>query len=423
MDEVKTRGSVFTPQVIAEKLVSYIDNSSPQSILEPSCGVGDILKYIHPKHKVTAIDINDTYIKESKRLGLKNIKYIHQDFIDYTSRQKYDYIVGNPPYVKIQNLTDSTISAMKAQYPDFIYGNTNLYIYFVLKCFDLLKKEGKLIMIIPNTFLYNKSLHKFKEHLYTHKLIEELIDFKDTQVFEDATTYTCILVLSTSPKSSYKYSTGLEQKPKVVSYKSVNLGSRSDLLKHFRPKIGLMTLCDSVYIIKEFKLINDHIYFSKDGVTYKIEKDACKNILKVSKNKVYKIIYPYVVVDDKVEIDTKFGKRFPRAYKYLSKYKDKLGKRDSGKGVEYEVWYQYGRSNGIKPYGNKTRVFMPTLVQNVKGSLIEKKVDLYYSGLWLEHDRKNKEIIDLLEKNDGRILMRSGNKSSGWHMISRGSFT
>jgi adenine-specific DNA-methyltransferase len=423
---IKHRGAVFTPDRISKYMCGYIKNDKSYRILEPSCGHGDLLKNISTKHNITAVDINKKYVAHCKK-KYPDVKYHNQNFLDFKADVRYDYVIGNPPYVKVQNLPVETRQRLRKEYPDLLGGNTNLYVYFILKCLDLLKDDGTLVFICPNGFLYSKSLVAFRNFLFSNKLVKVLVDFGDKQIFDDVSTYTCILVLTKRPKTSYLYGNDIGDITRLVSRKYTQQAPlpNSNLLSVMRPKIGLMTLCDDVFIIKEHTVHGDNLVFEKHGKMYEIEKGSCKNILKVSKKHIHKIIYPYVKRSGKVVVDESFDDRFPKCFAYLSEHRALLAARDGGKAASYPCWYMYGRSQGVRCFPSRKRLFLSTIVDKLDRHLCERRVDLYYSGLWLEPisvDTTNDIIRNKLVEHEQTILGRSGNKSDGWYMLSRSSF-
>jgi adenine-specific DNA-methyltransferase len=415
--KVKTRGVVFTPANIAKFMASYIDNSRKRNILEPSCGMGNFIEHINPVHNITCIDIEKEYIKHCSA-KFKHTKCILKNFIHYKTNDKFDYIIGNPPYIKIQNIAPDDLMVMRREYPEFMQGNTNIYIYFIIKCFDLLSDDGKLIFIVPNTWLYSKSFSKLKDFIFKNQWMELLIDFKHQQVFDNVSTYTSIIILTKRPNKFYYYSESLTQKFIKKSYENKKI--TSTLLSIISPKIGLMTLKDAVFIIKKFKIANGNVYFTKNNTDYVIERDACKTILKVSKNMVYLVVYPY---DSNAKVMDNFEKMYPKAYNYLLEYKRDLDNRDKGK-KPYKYWYCYGRTQSLKVVKGK-RLFISTIVKNIKDFLIEKDVDLYYSGLCITPIHKSTSISSMklkLMSKEKQILQRSNHKSHNWFGLSVGSF-
>ncbi len=105
----------------------------------------------------------------------------------------FDVVVTNPPYVRIQNLGASEVeyfgNRFKADW------NYDIYTVFVQQAWELLREGGIAGFILPNKFLnanYGQSLRTF---LADRGAILKLMDFRDYQVFDDATTYTCLLFL------------------------------------------------------------------------------------------------------------------------------------------------------------------------------------------------------------------------------------
>lgn len=126
----KNLGQYFTTNIkLQEKIFEFILNS-PSNILEPCIGRGDLIKYIRtkiPKIKFDMYEID----KEIKLLdNIENV--IYGDFLKQIIKTEYDTIIGNPPYVKSKN--------------------GNLYIFFIEKCFNILKLNGELIFIVPSDF-------------------------------------------------------------------------------------------------------------------------------------------------------------------------------------------------------------------------------------------------------------------------------
>lgn len=308
---------------------------------------------------------------------------------------------------------------MRREYPQYMNGNTNIYIYFIIKCFDLLNSDGKLIFIVPNTWLYNKSFKTLKDYIFENQYMELLIDFKHQQVFENVSTYTSIIILSKQKNAYYAYSNDINSSLKHIYYHK-QIKMTNTLLNIMSPKIGLMTLKDDVFIIKSFRIQNNNVLFTKNNIDYSIERKSCKTILKVSKNKIYLIIYPY---DNKAKIIENFDIVYPKAYQYLLDCKRELENRDKGNKV-YKRWYSYGRTQALKVVKGK-RLFISTIVKNIKDFLIECDVELYYSGLCIEPKNKGislQTIRDKLLKKEKQILKLSNNKSNNWYGLSLNSF-
>ncbi len=105
----------------------------------------------------------------------------------------FDIIVGNPPYVRQELLHVSHKEYFKTHYATY-HGAADLYIFFVEKGYSLLREGGRFGYIFPNKWMRSSYGEALRAWL-GDKRIEEIIDFGDLRVFEEATTYPLILTL------------------------------------------------------------------------------------------------------------------------------------------------------------------------------------------------------------------------------------
>jgi hypothetical protein len=109
------------------------------------------------------------------------------------NEQKYDYVVGNPPYVRIQHLSDEQKQYYNSNY-DSSTGNYDLYCPFIERGLDWLSEGDKLGYITPNQFQKNTYGKGVKKVMLSESRIEHIFDFQDSQVFPEATNYPQITV-------------------------------------------------------------------------------------------------------------------------------------------------------------------------------------------------------------------------------------
>ena len=114
---------------------------------------------------------------------------------DELKRKKYDFVVGNPPYVNISNLGSSMqIDYYRSTYPETVFRNFDLYIPFIQLGVKLTSEKGKMSYICSNQFMAKDYGDKLRHYLSKNVGIKELIDFGDNKVFDSATNYPLIFV-------------------------------------------------------------------------------------------------------------------------------------------------------------------------------------------------------------------------------------
>ena len=166
--EQKLRGAYYTPLRLANAMVSLFAPENIQTVLEPSCGDGVFLDslgsvgLIDEVAKIQAIEIEkDEADKVAKRYKERNnVNVICEDFFDfYQERYKtsrYDLILGNPPYIRYQYLTEEqrkiqsdilTTHGMKAN------KLINAWVAFVVACVQMLSDNGKIAFVLPAEIL------------------------------------------------------------------------------------------------------------------------------------------------------------------------------------------------------------------------------------------------------------------------------
>ncbi len=135
----------------------------------------------------------------------------------------FDVVIGNPPYVDSKKLKE--FSQYFSQNYLCYAGTADLYVYFFELALQLLKPEGILGFINSNKFMktgYGENLRK----LLSTKQIQQIIDFTDYRIFDDALVASCIMLVKNSePKENIKVSfvnENLDKYDTIAQYVSDN---------------------------------------------------------------------------------------------------------------------------------------------------------------------------------------------------------
>jgi hypothetical protein len=111
----------------------------------------------------------------------------------------FDTVIGNPPYIRQEELKEFK-NQFKSVFSTYS-GTADIYVFFIERGFSIMKNQGYFTYIMPNKFMqagYGKPARQF---LLKNDLVE-IVDFGDLQVFEEATTYPCILLAKKSIPTS-----------------------------------------------------------------------------------------------------------------------------------------------------------------------------------------------------------------------------
>lgn len=163
---IKELGQVFTPQHIVLEMIQLIQNNG--SILEPSCGNG---AFFNQLETCTGIEFDETVAPPGA---------IVMDFFDLPLTQKFDTIIGNPPYVRYQDINENT----KQKLDMSLFGErSNLYLFFIHKCIQHLNPHGELIFIVPKDFMKSTAAIKLNQFIYDNGSITDLIDLSNEHIF------------------------------------------------------------------------------------------------------------------------------------------------------------------------------------------------------------------------------------------------
>ena len=168
--EVAALGQIFTPPAIVDCMLRLVRNRG--RVLEPACGDGAFLRHfpgalgieIDPRHAPTGAEV--------------------MNFFEFPEDERFATIIGNPPYVRYQDISPGTRRLARESVLD---GRANLYLFFIEKCLRHLEPGGELIFITPRDLLKATSAVPLNRQMHTAGTITDFIDLGDTHLFDDAT--------------------------------------------------------------------------------------------------------------------------------------------------------------------------------------------------------------------------------------------
>ena len=449
--EKKSKGVTYTPEHIKNYILqSVIPKESVPYICDPSCGCGSFLlsaaELLHDRYSLSykkiienylfGADISSVAIEQSKILlsllailngetDLEKFNLLCGDMLNKKIVQEllalhengFNCVVGNPPYVRSKNIAD-TSKQFLSLWETAKTGNVDLYIPFFEVGLSLLNKDGTLGYITPNTYMQAVNGRALRNFISNNAFNLKIVDFRDAQIFENVTNYTCISIIKKNERNGKidycrikddrsfvnlqfsKYETKqfefntpwrlISSETDEIIYKIEHAGTP---ISHWKIRNGLATLKNDLFFFEPSSEDENYYYRVYNGFAYKVEKKIC---IKIAKPNVLKneedlannkevAIFPYSVVNGKTSIidEEFFRNTFPNAYQLMLDNKQALLERDKGNG-KYEAWYAYGRTQGMNNFGKK--LLIPYISGSPVAILSTDENLLFYCGYALFSD-------------------------------------
>ena len=108
-------------------------------------------------------------------------------------REGFDVVIGNPPYINVENLSEDMRSYLLSNY-ETCEGRTDIYIAFCEKALDLLKAQGNLCFILSSAFATQKYGMKMRQKLVEQHTLRQFVDATAYRIFENAVVYNVVLL-------------------------------------------------------------------------------------------------------------------------------------------------------------------------------------------------------------------------------------
>jgi type I restriction-modification system DNA methylase subunit len=365
------------------------------------------------------------------------------EFPEVFAQGGFDVVIGNPPYVRQEMLALEAKNHFAANYATY-HGMADLYVFFVECGYLLLREGGKFSYIFPNKWMragYGKPLRTF----LMDKNIEEIIDFGDLPVFEEATTYPLILTMS-------KREAG--KTFKSVELKSLDFGDLGTFITENAQTVAMSGLSAEGFsmggengeLLEKLKQNSITLSEYVGGEAYRgiatglneafVIDEATKNVLIKADPKSAEVIKPFLGGRDikrydfpqvenyllfipwhfplhdnpkisgaSIEAEEAFKCDYPAVYNHLVGFKDKLENRNKAEtGIRYE-WYALQRcaASYYKEFDKPKIMYQvfqvkPAFVFDMKGTYCN-------NAIWM------------LPKDD-KVLLAILNSKIGWFLIS-----
>lgn len=449
----KKGGQVFTPQYLVSAILDFCgyrgETVLQKHLIDNSCGNGAFLVAVVQRYSqaflarsndfeqlkaelqtyIHGIEIEDVAYHQcitnlssvAEQIGLRDVQFDirHTDALNVTDyNDRMDYVVGNPPYVRVHNL-----SSRYAKVKEFHFaqgGMTDLYLVFFELGLRMLSPQGLLCYITSSSWLSSVAAENMRAHIREYRNLLSVVDLEHFQPFE-ATVYTMITLLNrqgghdfvdyytydvTTNRPKFEATVGVnDMEIKDCFYFSTpeNLRWLRQILCTKTPqkaivKNGYATLCDKVFI--------GNLPFN----------DFVIPVVKASTAEQTEAFYPYDKKGQPLTQQEIFSHR--KVSKYLSENKNLLLKKKDESTCP--TWFLYGRTQGLLDTYRK-KYSISSIIKDVKSIKLRlcPEGTGVYGGLYILTD-VNEPLLNSIIFSDQFILylkLLKGYKSGGYYTI------
>lgn len=414
---IKNKCQRFSPKEVVSDMLSiagYISSNNllGKKVLEHSFGTGNILLEIvntyiqscmnfgvdletisdHLSNDIQGFEIDpelfNTTINKldclTDNYSLPRVKWSikNADFLKYTCDIKYDYIIGNPPYITYSDIDDENKVFLRNNFESCHKGKFDYYYAFLEKSVHSLNDSGILVQLVPNSLYKNVYAKKTRELLQDYIL--KIYTYPSQQLFEDTLTSTSIFMFNHNVDNKYVSCVNkttnkqydIERETLIHSDKWVlvsdeSLDKQLRFGDYFNASNAVATLLNKAFIIDSDSVKNIENSVLRPAVSPKS--------LHFKKKKY--VIFPYRLMDNKVlrfnEED--FVSLYPNAAMHLSRYKEELDYRKADKNAK---WFEYGRSQALSSI-NQTKLLMSTVLTKDIHLYKLDKITIPYAGIFI----------------------------------------
>lgn len=366
-------GDVFTSPVVVDFMldsVGYTANCdlSHVRILEPSCGNGEFVVEIARRLIASAVkfdfDANEAFQRNVRAYDIDAEKIAHcrkrinelgfnlcceniqtVDFLK-AEIEETDIVVGNPPYIRYENIPAEILEYCKKSFPTFHY-RCDLYVPFFEKSLSALSPGGLHCFICSNRWLKNEYGKKLRMMVARYFQLRSILNIEQADAFqEEVLAYPAITIIANEfPAFTFRYAeyTNLEelgsQKTEekrmpqsddwTEAFNKVSVDSRFLTIEQqgFKIGIGVATGADSVFISPELPTIVEKELIMPGINARDLRGD------KFQWQGEY-LLNPYNSDGTLVNLE-----KYPRASAYLERHRDKLTSRHIAK-KSPSKWYK-----------------------------------------------------------------------------------
>ena len=474
----KSLGSIYTPQFIAKFFARYIENQLPppdfrqMTSADISCGSGIFLRTLLElqcmRDDITTESIEKTFRSvlgidvdknacQATELSLsllhlilagklpKTLNIVSAEAIEYYKnnpklKNSMGTVLGNPPFVAIGLQTDKMRRKLKDFMKNFSVGRRDLYLAFVKISMEMVAPNGFIALVLPHSFLINKSSTKLRSALSKSFWIRCIADLSAIRVFKNTRSYIILLIAQKKPKKiipappatiikcqefvghalqdcldgkttqkNVYYSIFQEDQNIFKEKQWILLGPTYSNIKRklnrfcelgefLQIREGLISGANSVFVVDKTTIPRD-----EKGIFVPFLPDKKMKRYTTPKFTDQFVFYPFI--EGRKATEKEIKQKFPKTWSYLKKNKRKLTARLPVKKGQLEWWrptrprsperLRLGKPKIISPY----LMLIPRFSIDLKGRFAISHSPLLYPKIEIDTDGQLKFFLAFLNSS------------------------
>ena len=342
------------------------------------------LRTAKPHRKLNSLNNNikcgNSLISDPEIAGEKAFDW-QAEFPQVFAKGGFDIVIGNPPYVNVENIPVADKNYYREAYKSF-YKRSDLFAMFVEKGLTQLShKDSKVAFIIPSIVLNNLSYKPLRDIFLDNHWLRE-VSYVGGAVFSDATVDTSILVFDKrgNEEITLKHAVNFFE-PTVHSVPADYFKTFNNAISIGEEKADSVTdklfLPDFITVDECFTVYQGIVTGNNDAFIFETEEDALskgieKELLHTlchgrdigkwqTRNLERKILY----VDEQTNLSD-----FPNAYQWLYSFKEKQDARNEGKQTDLIVWDRLHRPRVKSELDVQEKI----LIQNTRNESLKTRI-------------------------------------------------
>ncbi len=446
---IKNNGQIFTPDYLVKNILDFAgyieEHIIEKHIIDNSCGAGAFLTEIvcryceqsiskgysldvikqHLETYIHGIELEDDAYQDvllnlssvANFYGIKDIKWDihHADALTITEYNgRMDYVIGNPPYVRVHNLNESYKSVKSFSFASS--GMTDLYLVFYELGLRMLNANGKLCYIAPSSWLSSLAGSSMRRYILSKKNLVALVDLEHFQPFK-ATAYTMIVLFQNNKKKStfyyYRYDTE-KLCPKFISelaFSEMEIQgnfylAESEKLNTLRT-IRTSKVPKRVSVKNGFATLADKVFIGNVP-----ETEITIPIIKASTGKWYRGLFPYKTDGSPIPEQQVLKNKILKDYFEIHKKELTKGKHNM------PGWIYYGRTQALKDVAYNKYAINSIIkdIRSLKLNLVPSGSGVY-SGLYILTNVSEDVLKEIILSQDfiDYITALKSYKSGGYY--------